>query len=239
MTSTSTVSERLKVLEESEHDPAAADGWLADSEHGVNAVLFISVVVAALVLGLVIGWHGAVRGTRRGVQNNGAAMASPQKAAPVRQSASGGASRLTISNRTEGTVKSRLASAEPSSGGLTVSENGKVIYRADPAEGEQAAADPELQTPVTRLIRRVDPEYPEAAAAQHVEGPVVLDVQVLNDGTVGDIKILSGSPLLTDAAVTAVKQWKYQPYAPQGGATSCQMQVTLNFSLPANPGPAR
>ena len=237
VTSTSTVSERLKALEESEQDPAAAVGWLADSEHGVNAVLFISVVVAALALGLVIGWHGAVKGTRRGVQDNGAAMASPQKAAPARQSGSGGASRLMISNRAEGPVRSRPASAEPPSGGLTVTENGKVIYRADAPEGEQSSADPETQTPVTRLIRRVDPEYPDAAAAQRIDGPVVLDVQVLSDGTVGSIKILSGNPLLTEAAVKAVKQWQYQPYIPQGGGSS-QMQVTVNFNLSASPAPA-
>ena len=237
MTSTSTVSDRLKALEETEQDLAASDGWLADSEHGVNAVLFVSVVVAALALGLVIGWHGAVRGSRAGLQNRSAAKIAPQTATQGRPPASAGASRLTIPNRAEVAVRNLPASTQPS-GGLTVTENGKVIYRAGPADDEQAAADPELQAPVTRLIRRVDPEYPEAATAQHVEGPVVLDVQVLNDGTVGDVKILSGNPLLTEAAVTAVKQWKYQPYAPQG-ATSSQMQVTLNFRLPANPAPAR
>lgn len=238
MTSTSNVSERLKVLEESEQDPAAADGWLASSGHGVNAVLFVSVVVAALALGLVIGWHGAVRGARRGVQNNSAPMTVPQKAAPARQPVSAAGSRLTIPNRADGAVRNLLASPQPPTGGLTVTENGKVIYRADPAEGERAAADPEVKAPVTRLIRRVDPDYPEAATAQHVEGPVVLDVQVLNDGTVGDIQILSGNPLLAEAAVKAVRQWQYQPFAAQGAGSS-QVQVTVKFSLPANPAPAR
>ena len=240
MTSTSTtVSERLKALEESEQDPAAADGWLAGSEYGVNAVLFVSVVVAALALGLVIGWHGAVRGARRGVQNNSAAITGPQKSPPARQPVSAAGSRLTIPNRAEAAVRNLPASAVPPTGGLTVSENGKVIYRADPWDEEQAAADPEFQTPVTRLIRRVDPEYPEAAAAQHVEGPVVLDVQVLTDGTVGNVKILSGNPLLTEAAVKAVKQWQYQPYAAPTGAGSTQTQVTVKFTLPANPAPVR
>jgi TonB family protein len=231
MTSTSTVPDRLKALEEAEQDPAAADGWLAGSEHGVNAVLFVSVVVAALALGLVIGWHGAVRGSRAGSQNNSAVKTAPQKAAPAGQPASAGVSRLTTSRPT--------VPAEPRSGGLTVTENGKVIYRGDPSEGEQAAADPELRAPVTRLIRRVDPEYPEAATAQHVDGPVVLDVQVLSDGTVGNIKILSGNPLLAEAAVKAVKQWQYQPFAAQGGAGSSQVEVTVKFSLPANPVQAR
>lgn len=239
MTSGSTVIERLKALEESEQDPAAADGWLAGSEHGVNAVLLISVVVAALALGLVIGWHGAVRGSRAGVLTNNTARTSQQKAAQGRPSASAGVPQLTISNRAEGAARNLRASNEAPSGGLTVTENGKVIYRADPSEEEQPAANPESQAPLTRLIRRVEPEYPDAAMAQHIEGPVVLDVQVLTDGRVGNIKILSGNPLLADAAAKAVKQWQYQPYAAVAGASSSQMQVTVNFSLPANPSPAR
>lgn len=229
-TSTSTVIERLKALEEAEQDPAAADGWLAGSEYGVNVVLLISVIVAALALGLVIGWHGAVKGTRQTLQNNSSAKTAPTKVAPGRPSSLVAGSRSTILRPP--------APAEPPSGGLTVTENGKVIYRADPSEN-QTPTDAELQAPVTRLIRRVDPEYPEAAMAQHVEGPVVLDVQVLNDGTVGNIEILSGNSLLGDAAVKAVKQWQYQPYKAAGGASSSQMQVTVNFSLPASPGPVR
>lgn len=226
MTSTSTLSERLKVLEEAEQDPAAGDGWLAGSEHGVNAVLLISVVVAALVLGLVIGWHGAVKGARGGVPNSGAPKTAPQHVAQGRQPVSAGASRSTTSRP--------VASTEPPSGGLTVSENGKVIYRADPSDGEQTPPEAGPQTPATRWIHRVDPEYPEEAKAQRIQGVVVLDVQVLNDGRVGKINIVSGNPLLTEAAVRAVKQWQYQPYAAETGAAGSQTQVTVKFSLPAS-----
>lgn len=227
-TSTPTLSERLKALEEAEQDPAAADGWLADSEHGVNVVLFISVVVAALALGLVIGWHGAAKGPRGGSQSVGAATVEPERTPQGRQPITAG-SRSTTSRPP--------APAVPPSGGLTVTENGKLIYRAEPSDTEQSTASAEAQEPVTRLIRRVDPEYPETAEAQHVEGPVVLEVQVLPDGTVGNIQVLSGSPLLAEAAVKAVKQWQYQPFTATGGASS-QTEVTVRFSLPPNPGPA-
>ena len=231
MTFTSSLSDRLKALQEAEQDPAAADGWLASSEHGVNAVLFISVVVAALALGLVVGWHGAVKGARVRMQNNNAATAAPQTAPQARQPS--------LAAGLRSTTPPPAASAGPARGGLTVTENGKVIYRADPSDEQQAAADTELQTPVTRLIRRVEPEYPEAATAQHVEGAVVLDVQVLTNGTVGSIEILSGNPLLAEAAVNAVKQWQYQPYVAAGGAGSCQTQVTVKFTLPTSPAPGR
>jgi TonB family protein len=225
MTSTSTLSERLKALEEAEQDPAASDGWLAGSEHGVNAVLLISVVVAALALGLVIGWHGAVKGARGGVQHNSAPKTAPQNAAQGRQPASASGSGLTASRP--------AASAEPPSGGLTVSENGKVIYRGDPSEGEPTPPEAESQTPATQWIHRVDPEYPDEAKAQRIQGAVVLDVQVLNDGTVGNIKIVSGNSLLAEAAVKAVKQWLYQPHAAEAGVDGSQTQVTIKFSLPA------
>ncbi len=225
MTSTSTLSERLKVLEEAEQDPTAGDGWLEGSEYGVNAVLFISVIVAALALGLLIGWHGAVKGARGGLQND-ATKTAPQNAAHGRQPASAAGSRSTASRP--------AASAEPPSGGLTITENGKVIYRADPSEGEQSPPQAASQTPATQWIHRVDPEYPEEAKAQRIEGAVVLDVQVLNDGTVGNINVVSGDPLLAEAAVKAVKQWQYQSSASGGGAAGSQMQVTVKFSLPAS-----
>lgn len=228
--STSTLSERLKELEESEQDPSADEGWLASSQYGVNAVLFISVVVAALALGLVIGWHGAAKGPRGNLQGNSAAKTAPQNAGLRRQPSFFAGSRST-------TLRPP-ASADPSTGGLTVTENGKVIYRADPSDTEQSSAAAEPQAPVTRLIHRVEPEYPEAAAAQHVEGPVVLDVQILTNGSVGNIEILSGNPLLAEAAVKAVKQWQYQPFTAASPGSS-QMQVTVNFSLPGNPAPAR
>ena len=229
MTSGSSVIERLTALEESEQDPAAVDGLLGGSEHGVNAVLFISVIVVALALGLVLGWHGAAKGPRGGLQSSSAATTAPQKTPESGQPPSSSSSRSTTSR----------PPAEPPSGGLTVTENGKVIYRAGPSDAEQSPTDADPQTPVTRLIRRVDPEYPEAAAAQHVEGPVVLEVQVLTDGSVGNIKILSGNPLLAEAAITAVKQWQYQPFTEAGAGSSSQTQVTVRFRLPASPRPTR
>jgi TonB family protein len=226
MTSTSMPSERLNGLEEAEQDLAAGNGWLAGSQHGVNAVLLISVVVAALALGLLIGWHGAVKGARGGLQNSSAAKTAPQNAAQDRQPISAGGSRLTAGRPP--------ASVEPPSGGLTITENGKVIYRAAPSEGEQSPPEAESQAPATRWIHRVDPEYPEEARAQRIQGAVVLDVQVLNDGTVGNIKTVSGNPLLAEAAMKAVKQWQYQPHAAEAGTAGSQTQVTVKFSLPAS-----
>jgi protein TonB len=83
-------------------------------------------------------------------------------------------------------------------------------------------------------LHRVDPEYPEAAKSQHIEGPVVLDAQVLGDGSVGNIAIVAGDPLLAQAATQAVKQWKYQPYIVDGRPMERQERITVKFSLPTS-----
>ena len=51
-------------------------------------------------------------------------------------------------------------------------------------------------------------------------------------GNISEVKILSGDPQLSQAAVTAVKQWKYKPYLLNGEPVEIQTQVTVNFKLP-------
>ncbi len=62
----------------------------------------------------------------------------------------------------------------------------------------------------------------------------MLDAQVLQDGSVGDIEVVTGDPLLTEAAVHAVRQWKYQPYLVDGRPVESQTRITINFVLAAN-----
>jgi protein TonB len=100
-----------------------------------------------------------------------------------------------------------------------------VIYRSQPGTQASDAA------PGT-LIRRVEPQYPADAKTRHIQGPVVLDVQVLSDGTVGTVGVVSGNPSLTEAAVHAVRQWKYQPNVMNGRTVEGQTRVTINFTLP-------
>ena len=82
------------------------------------------------------------------------------------------------------------------------------------------------------MIRRVEPQYPADAKSRRIQGPVVLDVQVLSDGNVGTIGIVSGEPPLTEAAVHAFRQWKYQPNVLNGRPVEGRTRVTINFTLP-------
>jgi TonB family protein len=83
-----------------------------------------------------------------------------------------------------------------------------------------------------RLLSRTEPEYPAEARAAHRAGNVVLDVQVAADGSVSNIRTLSGDPVLAAAAAEAVRNWRYQPYRQHDRPSQFQTDVTLTFTLP-------
>ena len=82
-----------------------------------------------------------------------------------------------------------------------------------------------------RLINKVDPEYPADARQRGVEGEVLLDVVVDINGTVTEINVVSGHPLLNDAALAAVRQWKFEPYFINGRPVETQTKIRVTFSL--------
>uniref|UniRef100_A0A7V4G9P2 Energy transducer TonB n=1 Tax=Desulfobacca acetoxidans TaxID=60893 RepID=A0A7V4G9P2_9BACT len=83
----------------------------------------------------------------------------------------------------------------------------------------------------SKLIRRVEPVYPELAKRARVQGTVVLIVTVDEEGNVSDIQISKGHPLLNDAAVSAVRQWKYSPTLLNGEPVPVIATVTVIFNL--------
>ena len=80
-------------------------------------------------------------------------------------------------------------------------------------------------------VRHVVPAYPEIARAARVQGDVVLDCTISNDGHVVDVKVLSGHALLQAAAVDAVRQWVYRPTLLNGVPVPVVMTVTVHFTI--------
>ena len=143
-------------------------------------------------------------------------------------------------------------------GGLVVYEHGKVVFRMGPSEKEspskvepgvvapdgiqQAAAREDDGTaapaPISPpsanryLLQRVEPEYPEAARQQRIQGPVVLNVLVGTSGSVRELAVVSGDPLLAKAATDAVRQWRFNPHQLKGKAVEFETRITVNFALP-------
>jgi len=82
------------------------------------------------------------------------------------------------------------------------------------------------------LIHRVQPAYPQLAKIARVEGPVVLAAIIGKDGTIQNLHVLStASPLLNQAAIEAVKQWRYRPYVLNDTPVEVDTQITVNFTL--------
>ena len=81
----------------------------------------------------------------------------------------------------------------------------------------------------SRLVYRVEPEYPELAKRARVSRVVVMQVIVNEGGTVEEVKIVRGHPLLNDAALRAVRQWRYSPYLLNGEPIPVIATVTVNF----------
>lgn len=82
-----------------------------------------------------------------------------------------------------------------------------------------------------RLVRKVAPEYPELARQTNATGTVVLEATVDTRGTVVSVRTLSGHPLLEEAAVDAVRQWRYQPLLLGGEPTAFVVTVSVTFTL--------
>jgi len=88
-----------------------------------------------------------------------------------------------------------------------------------------------MKTP--RLTRRVEPEYPDIAQRANIEGIVIIEATVGEDGRVDGVKVLRSQSLLEQAAIDAVKQWQYEPLIWNGRPTPFVLTVTLSFNLAA------
>jgi TonB family protein len=85
----------------------------------------------------------------------------------------------------------------------------------------------------SKLIRKVEPIYPELAKKARVQGKVTLKITVDQEGNVTDASVIEGHPLLDDAAISAVRQWKYSPTFLNGKPVPVMATVTILFNLPS------
>jgi TonB family protein len=81
------------------------------------------------------------------------------------------------------------------------------------------------------IIKRVQPEYPPLARQTRISGPVRLHVIIGKYGTVQQLEVLSGHPLLLQAAINAVKQWTYRPTLLNGNPVEVDTTIDVIFSL--------
>jgi TonB family protein len=82
-----------------------------------------------------------------------------------------------------------------------------------------------------KLTHQEAPEYPPLAKTAHIQGTVRMEVVIDKDGTIADIKVLSGHPLLIESALEAVSRWRYQPTYLNGKPVEVMTEVEINFHL--------
>jgi TonB family protein len=227
----------------------------------LGVVVVACAVLLGTLVGLRLGWRrtAAVRGQVMNSASGAAVGVRKAAEASGAKVAANAGSKSTGGDAKNGLVPPRPPVAGPkdslpSPGGLLVYENGKEVFRMPPTAEEreatngssthgaavQRASDVGQAGPLQvapevaegSLLHRVEPDYPEQARQQQIQGPVVLDVRTRRDGTIQELKLLSGQRLLADAAIAAVKQWRFRPQLVKGEPVEMQTTVTLNFKLP-------
>jgi TonB family protein len=81
------------------------------------------------------------------------------------------------------------------------------------------------------LIHKVDPQYPLMAQQAHIQGDVVMQCIIDKEGNVANLRAMSGHPVLIQAAIDAVKQWKYKGYRLNGEPVEVETTVTVKFHM--------
>jgi protein TonB len=105
------------------------------------------------------------------------------------------------------------------------------LMSASPNLPKPALATPRISQGVSQglLIKRVQPKYPQAALAAHTQGAVQIQASINKEGSVVNLKVLSGDPVLARTALEAVRQWRYKPYYLDGQPVEIETQITINF----------
>jgi TonB family protein len=165
-------------------------------------------------------------------------LAEPAAAAPVAKRASLGEVHL-------GAPKATRAAGEVvgEAEALALNSSGQIVPAGDAMGGGLVAgntkqpAAPAVPLPIggdvkaAHLISSVPPVYPSMARSQHIEGQVLIDALVDVNGRVSSMKVVSGPVLLHQAAMDALRQWKYQAATLDGKAVPMHLTVTVQFRM--------
>jgi len=114
-------------------------------------------------------------------------------------------------------------------GGIAKTVGALDIQAEKEFEGDAVRAVGDVKPP--KLLKVVEPVYPEVARKAQVEGVVILEARTDQDGNVENARILRSIPLLDQAAIDAVKQWKYEPLVIDGKSRKVLFTVTVRFAL--------
>lgn len=192
-------------------------------------LLVIAAIALALLLSWMLGrvvWLGTARPNGPRLHVTAKSYAAPAQLEEARQA----------DPSPSPPVPQKSRSPVTPSDSLVIYQNGKVIFRlkSPQAHGELSAPDSAVGSPRktnVRILRRVEPHYPEAAMQQRIQGSVVLQAQVGEDGAVQHLTVISGNSMLATAASDAVLKWRFKPIVQDGRTLPFQTRVKVDFVL--------
>jgi TonB family protein len=115
--------------------------------------------------------------------------------------------------------------------GVTAADSSSLSMLTNKSKGPAAPLPVGGDVKVARLLSSVPPVYPQIARTQRVSGDVTIDALIDVSGHVSTMRVISGPALLHEAAMSAVKQWKYQPATLNNVPTATHLTVTVQFRL--------
>jgi TonB family protein len=115
----------------------------------------------------------------------------------------------------------------PPAGDASGADSASAAQRPTPFTGDHI----EKQAAEANLIKKIDPLYPDLAKKARVQGAVRFSVLISKEGKVEDMRLISGHPLLVNAAKDAVKQWEYKPFLLDNRPVQAITEVEVDFYL--------
>ncbi len=115
--------------------------------------------------------------------------------------------------------------------GVSLSAPAADVQEQKPAVSQAPRIRVGGQVQAKRLVSNPPPAYPPVARMARIQGTVRLEAIIGKDGTVQDLKVIEGHPLLVPAALDAVKQWRYEPTLLNGEPVEVDTEIDVNFVL--------
>ena len=137
-------------------------------------------------------------------------------------SAAGGVAGISLSGAGTGMLRDILGGSSPAAPPPPPVEKKVILPPHVPVGGKVQAA---------RLMRQPKPVYPQLARQARIQGVVKLHALISKEGTIENLTVISGHPLLVPAALEAVKQWAYQPTSLNGEPVGVETEIDVNFTL--------
>jgi len=176
---------------------------------------------------------GRLEHPRAGIVQNAAELKPINLLPEVAAAASGNPDTVEVRGTTKASSEP-VSVPDPPAVNLAPSASPEALSELTSVSPQMPVAAPRVSQGVTEaaLLHRVEPRYPEQARTQRLQGRVTLSATIAVDGSVREITVVDGSPILAAAAKAAVRQWRYRPAKLNGTPIEVQKEIIVLFAQP-------